>query len=77
MKRTTVFLEENLLVKAQRYARKNGVSFATLVREALATYLATGNTATARLPSFAGQFESGRSDTSSRVDELLWSDPHA
>jgi hypothetical protein len=29
------------------------------------------------LPSITGQFASGHADTSARVDELLWSDPHA
>jgi hypothetical protein len=29
------------------------------------------------LPSVAGRFASGSSDTAARVDELLWRDPHA
>ena len=76
MKRTTIFLDERLLALAQRRARQNGVSFATLVREALGEYLARPKD-TGRVPSIAGRFASGAGDASERVDELLWKDPHA
>ena len=76
MKRTTVFLEDKLLRRAQRAARAQGMSFANVVREALSRYLAEPSGGAA-LPSIAGRFESGTSDTSARVDELLWRDPHA
>ena len=75
MKRTTMFIDEALLQRLQRLAAKRGVSYATVVREALALYLddpAVGGA----LPSVAGAFSSGDTDTSVRVDELLWSDPH-
>jgi hypothetical protein len=76
MKRTTVFLDEQLLADAQRAADRAGVSFATLVREALSVYL-SGVQTNRGLPTIAGQFASGTSDTSERVDEQLWRDPHA
>lgn len=76
MKRTTIFLDEQLLSRAQRLAQRRGVSFATVVREALSQYVVQPQTPSA-LPSVAGAFDSGTSDTSERVDELLWHDPHA
>jgi len=75
MRRTSLFLDEQLLDRLQRTADKRGVSVATLVREAVAAYLANPTSA-ARLPSIAGQFGSGHGDTAERADELLWSDPH-
>ena len=75
MKRTTVFLDEQTLAKAQRHARREGVSFATLVREALAAYLARPKGMIA-MPSVAGRFASGTGSTSESVDDLLWRDPH-
>ena len=79
MRRTTVFLEEPLLKRARQYARREGKSFAQVVREAIAVYLARGGerAAGSGLPSFAGRFSRGDRDTSVRVDELLWPDPHA
>ncbi len=75
MKRTTMFFDEELLVKLRRRAREEGVSYATLVREALTRYLAAPMTG-GGVPSIAGKFASGTSDSASRVDELLWRDPH-
>lgn len=75
MRRTTIFLDEGLLRKAQRYARREGKSFAAVVREAIAAYISGGRKGH-RLPSVTGQFASGHADTSERVDELLWSEPH-
>lgn len=75
MRRTTIFVDEKVLRQAQRVARRQGMSFATLVREALARYLAHPETGAA-LPAIAGRFSSARHDTAERVDELLWRDPH-
>jgi hypothetical protein len=74
MKRTTIFVDEKLLERSQRHARQRGVSFATVVRDALTQYLASGDAPP--IPSFAGRFRSDATDTSERVDELLWRDPH-
>jgi hypothetical protein len=45
------------------------------VREALAQYIAAP-AAGGHMPSITGRFSSGTADTSSRVDELLWRNPH-
>ena len=76
MKRTTVFLEEKLQQRLQKLALRRGTSVAHLVREALAEYVARPAGPTA-LPSVAGRYASGATDTSERVDELLWKNPHA
>lgn len=76
MKRTTIFLPEQTLQQLQRAAQRKNVSAATLVREAIASYLSAPGVGRA-LPSIAGKFASGNSDTSERVDELLKRDPHA
>jgi metal-responsive CopG/Arc/MetJ family transcriptional regulator len=76
MKRTTIFLPEQTLRELQRAAQRKHVSTATLVREAVTTYLSAPATGS-DLPSITGQFASGARDTSERADELLWKDPHA
>ena len=76
MKRTSLFLDDDMTAVVQKLAQKRGVSFATVVREALAEYVVSSRTKP-KIPSIAGRFASGESDTSERVDELLWRDPHA
>ncbi len=75
MRRTTIFLEEALLKRAQRYAAKHGKSFAQVVREAVLMYITDGPVSTRGLPRLTGQFSGGPPDLSERVDELLWQDP--
>jgi predicted DNA-binding protein len=70
-----LFLDDQTIKRMQKLARARGVSFATVVREALARYVADVEPASG-LPSIAGRFASGSTDTSTRVDELLWRDPH-
>ena len=76
-RRTTVFLEDELLERAQRYAARHGKSFAQLVREAVLAYIAGGGTMKRKLPRLAGEFATGETNVSERVDELLWKDPHS
>lgn len=76
MKRTSLFLDESVLEALEAEAGRRGVSLASLVREALAAYVANPG-GRMPLPSITGQFASGHADTSARFDELLWSDPHA
>ena len=76
MRRTTLFLDDKLQRQLRAAARRRGTSVAQLVREALTAYLTRSGAATAALPSVAGRFTSGVSDTADRVDELLWKDPH-
>jgi predicted transcriptional regulator len=75
MNRTSLFLDEDTIKRIQKLARARGVSFATVVREALAQYVLEAEPA-AGVPSIAGRFASGETDTSERVDELLWRSPH-
>jgi hypothetical protein len=77
MRRTTVFLEETLIRRARAVARREGVSFAALVREAVARYVAGPREPAERLPSVTGMFDGGGAAVSERVDELLWKDPHS
>jgi hypothetical protein len=70
-----VFLEDALIRRAMQKARAEGRSFAALVREAVAVYVNARPTGQRPLPSFTGKYDSGHTDTSERVDELLWTDP--
>ncbi len=74
MKRTTIFLDDALLKALKRIAARRNVSFATVVREAMAAYVT--EPAAAGVPEIAGQFASGTDDTASRAHELLWRGPH-
>ena len=76
MKRTSLFLDNKILRDLKTAADRRKVSVASLVREAISRYLAEP-TAAARLPSVTGRFSSGKKNTSARIDELLWRDPHA
>ena len=76
MKRTTIFLDPALAEQAQRLANKEGRSFAALVREAVAAYVA-GVRGSHALPSLAGRFASDTTDTAERAEDLLWKDPHS
>lgn len=83
MKRTTVFLDEKLERQLKQKARRDGKSFAQCVREAVAAYVAAPVARGGReLPSWVGMYESGRTDTSERVDEIMREalgkkDPHS
>jgi len=76
VRRTSLFLDEKLLRALKRAADRKGASVASLIREAVANYLADPATG-GRLPSVTGRFTSGRRDTAERADELLWRDPHS
>jgi hypothetical protein len=71
MKRTTIFIPEALERDLQLYARREGKPAAAVVREAVAEYIVRKQPVT-RLPSFAGAFDSGHTDTAERHDELLF-----
>src|SRR5438094_3967405 len=70
MKRTTIFVPEALERDLQLYAIREGRAAASIVREAVAEYLARRQDV--RLPSFTGAFESGRSDIAERHEALLF-----
>jgi predicted transcriptional regulator len=71
MKRTTIFVPEDLERDLQLYARRAGTSTAAVVREALAAYVARKQPG-ADLPSFAAAFDSGHTDTAERHEEILF-----
>ena len=75
MKRTTVFLSDKIIRALKQLAARRGVSFAMVVREAASAYVAAP-AAAGGVPSIAGKFASGKADTASRIDELLWQSPH-
>lgn len=75
MRRTTIFVDDQLLRQVRQFAKREGKSFAAVVRESLLAYLAGGRPKP-RLPSIAGRFASGHNDTAERADELLWREPH-
>jgi hypothetical protein len=77
MKRTTVFLDDALIRRARQYARRHGVSFAAVIRDAVSVYIVGPGKGGGGLPPLTGRFGSGRADTSERVDQLLSQDPHS
>ena len=77
MKRTTVFLDETLLQRAKQLARDQGKSFAGLIRDAVAAYVAGDRGNAPGVPSVAGAFESKKNNASETADGLLWTDPHS
>jgi hypothetical protein len=78
MKRTTVFLDESLNRDLQTLARQEGRPVASLVREALATYVGSRSPGSRPTPSFTAIGGSGRADVATRHESLLWRDlaPH-
>ena len=71
MKRTTIFLPEELDRDLSVYAQRSGKPAAAIVREAIAAYIVESRD-THALPSFAGAFDSGHTDTAERHDALLF-----
>ncbi len=71
MKRTTIFLPEQVEKDLHHYARLDNRPTASLVREALEDYVAKRSTPQS-LPSFAGQFASGHRDTAENHDDVLF-----
>ena len=77
MHRTTIMLPEELKAQAERRARRLGVSFGKLVREALAAHLATEPPAATRDPLFADHAVYDGpvpSDLSEQHDDYLYGD---
>lgn len=71
MRRTTIFIPEELDRDLQIYARQKGKPVASIVREAVAAYITDGAAGPA-LPSFTAAFDSGHTDTASKHDEILF-----
>lgn len=75
MKRTTIFVPEDLERDLQAFARREGKPVAWFVREALTEYVASRRTAS-RLPSFTAVAAGSATDVAERHEDLLWDDPH-
>jgi predicted transcriptional regulator len=71
MKRTTIFVPEELERDLQLYARRAGKPTAVVVREALTAFVARKRAA-ADLPSFAAAFDSGVTDTAEHHEDMLF-----
>jgi predicted transcriptional regulator len=72
MKRTTIFLDEAVERDLQALARQQARPVASLVREAVAVYIATRQPEAAARPAFIAMGRSGRSDVAEQHEELLW-----
>jgi predicted transcriptional regulator len=74
MKRTTVMLDEETYEQLKSMAKRKGVSSGTMLREAVATYVATANagqTAAGPLDALIGMFDLGEDDVAARDEEIL------
>ncbi len=71
MKRTTIFADESMLDALKEIARREDVSIAEVIRQALNRFIADRQR-TKRLPSILGIGQSGRKDIAERYEELLW-----
>jgi hypothetical protein len=75
MKRTTVFLPEALERDLQAEAKRRGEPMASIVREALASYVAANRSPGGSL-SFVACGAAADGQGAERHEELLWRDPH-
>jgi hypothetical protein len=78
MERTQISLTTAQAQRLRRTAAERGVSMASLVREAIDTYVSTdddGGDRMTRARAAAGRFSSGVTDISDRHDEVLAEDP--
>ena len=71
MIRTQVSLEKKTYDEAKKEARRRGISFAELVRRALATMLRRENDESPYMR-FSGALQSGDSEASRSVDEVVY-----
>jgi predicted transcriptional regulator len=70
--RTTVYFDEDIGLSLKRLANLRGRPQAELIREALKDYIERAEAGGGnKLPPGVAQYQSGRSDVSSRVDEIL------
>ncbi len=78
MKRTTVFIDEELDHELHTLARRKGVPLSALMRESFARYLEEQKSEGGRALGFLGLGHSGQQDISEHHEDLLWHDlrPH-
>ena len=72
MKRTTLFLEEELESDLRILAAQRKKPVAVLVRAALNQYVEQEKRKSRSILSFVGAGRSGRKDTAERHEDLLW-----
>ena len=70
MKRTTVFVDEDVLRKLREIAKRENTSVAEVTRKALVEYVSRRRAKRSRL-SLVGVGRSGRKDVAERFEELL------
>ncbi len=75
MRRTTIFLDEQLERELKALAKRGGKPMASVVREALAAYIVSEKETPPGALGFVGAGRSGRRDTAERHEELLWKAP--
>lgn len=68
MRRTSIYLDADLDLRLKFESRRRGVPMADIVREAVREYLPA---AADTRPPGAGAFESGRTDTAERAEDVL------
>src|SRR5436309_10954623 len=78
MRRTTIFVDEQLEHDLRALARRRRLPVAAVVREAMARYVASEKRKQGLAIGFLAAGRSGHRDTASRHEELLWKelDPH-
>jgi predicted transcriptional regulator len=72
MKRTTIFVDEALEHDLRAIAGRRGQPVASIVREALAEFVAGDKRGRRPTLSFVAAGASGRADTADRYEEILW-----
>jgi metal-responsive CopG/Arc/MetJ family transcriptional regulator len=70
MKRTTIFVDEELLRKLGQIAKREDTTFSQVVRRALERYVSRRSPKRSRL-SLVGIGRSGRKDVAEHAEELL------
>jgi predicted transcriptional regulator len=71
MLKTTVYLDEDVLLILRRLTDADKRSQADIIREALHHYLQQIQAPNPNLPAGIGRYHSGRSDVSQRAEELI------
>jgi metal-responsive CopG/Arc/MetJ family transcriptional regulator len=72
MRRTTVYLEDEIAVAIRNFAESQNRSQAEIIREALEKYVREAERVSKRPPiSGVGAYRSGRSDISERAEDIL------
>lgn len=69
MKKTIIYLPEETEANLQELADQSGKSVSEFIQELISNYLSQKPK---KLPKSLGMGASGRSDLSSKTDELLW-----